>query len=325
LLRRILVPLLKIIFSIVLISYLFLKIGTQDIIQRFISANIWWILLGMITFTLSNLLGAIQWYFLLKARGIHLPLVRVIASYYVGLFFNNFLIGYIGGDAIRIYDIKKASGDSANAISTVFFDRLIGFAMLTSLAMLSLLVWRNIFHSSTLILVIVSIFLCWVLSFVLIFNAKVARKIGWIFRFIFPARINDKIRNIYTSINSFKDAKKTLMSVILISLFVQSLRIVVHYFSALSVSLNPHIKYFIIFVPIVALMSSLPISIGGIGIRESSAVVLFSQIKTFQLESVVAFEFLAYLIGLIATIPGGLFFILRKEKISLKDKAEELP
>lgn len=313
--KRILVPLLKIVFSVLLIVYLFLKLGTQDIISQFFSANIWWILLGVITFTFSNVLGAIQWYFLMKARGIHLPLFRVISHYYVGLFFNNFLIGYVGGDAIRIYDISKASGDSANAISTVFFDRLIGFAMLTSLAILSILLWRNIFQSQAVIFIVLFIFLCWVLSFIVIFNAKIARKIGWIFRIVFPAKIYDKVRNVYSNINSFKDAKQTLFSVILISLIVQSLRIVVHYFSALSVSLTPHIKYFVIFIPIVALISSLPISIGGIGIRESSAVALFSQIKSFQPEAIVAFEFLAYLIGLVATIPGGLFFILRKEKI----------
>lgn len=320
LLKKILVPLLKIIFSVILIAYLFLKLGTQEIISQFISANIWWILLAVITFTFSNVLGAIQWYFLMKVTGIHLPLFRVIAYYYSGLFFNNFLIGYVGGDAIRIYDISKASGDSAHAISTVFFDRLIGFAMLTTLALFSILAWRNIIQSNTIILVVLFIFLCWVLSFIVIFNARIARKAGWIFRIIFPAKIYAKIRNVYSSINSFKDAKKTLVSVILISLFVQALRIIVHYFCALSVGLNLHIKYFVIFIPIIALLSSLPISIGGIGIRESSAVALFSQLKTLQPGSVVAFEFLAYLVGLIATIPGGLFFILRKEKNSPKGR-----
>jgi hypothetical protein len=61
----------------------------------------------------------------------------------------------------------------------------------------------------------------------------------------------------------------------------------------------------------------LPISIGGIGIRESSGVALFSQINSFQPETIVVMEFLAYVIGLLSTIPGGLIFILRKEKIRI--------
>lgn len=297
-----------------LVGYLLVKLGTRDILAQFIEANVWWILIGVVAFTLSNVLGAIQWHLLLKARGIHLPLARVIGYYYVGLFFNNFLIGYVGGDAIRIYDISRESGDSANAISTVFFDRLIGFAMLTTLAVFSILMWRNIFHSKTVILVVLFIFLCWVLSFFIMFNERIAKKIGWMLRLLLPARFNDKVRNVYSSINSFKDDKKNLISITLISLIVQALRIIVHYFTARSVGLHAHIKYFVIFIPIVALLSSLPISIGGIGIRESSAVALFSQIRTLQPESIVAFEFLAYLVGLVATIPGGLFFILRREK-----------
>jgi len=78
--------------------------------------------------------------------------------------------------------------------------------------------------------------------------------------------------------------------------------------------------YFIIFVPIIALVASLPISIGGIGVRESSGVALFSQVWTIQAD-IVAFEFFAYLIGVISTIPGGIIFMLRKEvKRPLTDK-----
>lgn len=319
--KRIGIPLLKIIISSFLIIILLVKVGPRDIISQFISANVWWIVVGIFVFTISNLLGAFQWHLLMKTKGIHLPWLHVLRYYYIGLFFNNFLIGNVGGDAIRIYDISKVSDDLSHAISTVFFDRLIGFFMLTTLALFSALFWHNIFQSNTLFLVTFIIFLIWVISFIILFNEKFAARIGWIFRFLLTPKMNDKVREVYYSINSFKHEKRTLIFVSLISLIIQSLRILVHYYAALSVSVGahaPHIKYFIIFIPVIALLASLPISIGGIGIRESSAVALFSQVNTLQPKSIVAFEFLAYLIGLISTIPGGIFFILRKEKQSLQ-------
>lgn len=314
-LKKILIPLIKIIISVALIVFLFAKLGFRDIFAQFTAANPWWIFWGIIAFSVSNLLGSLQWYLLMRSRGIELPLIKVISYYYVGLFFNNFLIGYVSGDAVRIYDISKSSGNSSHAISTVFFDRLIGFVMLTTLALIAGLAWRNIFQSRTVIFIILLIFVCWIISFFVLFNERFGKKIGWIFKLVLPARFKEKMRDIYSSINSFKHDKKTIGIVVMISLVIQSLRIFVHFFAALSVGLNAHIKYFFIFIPVIALLASLPISIGGIGIRESSGVALFSQVNSWQAETIVAMEFLAYLIGLLSTIPGGLIFMLRKEKL----------
>ena len=66
------------------------------------------------------------------------------------------------------------------------------------------------------------------------------------------------------------------------------------------------------FIPLVALFASLPISFGGIGVREQSGATLFSTVG-LGASKVVTFEFLAYIIGIIATIPGGIIFALRRE------------
>ena len=227
-------------------------------------------------------------------------------------------MGYVGGDAFRIYDISKASGDSSNAISTVFFDRFVGFVMLTSLALFAGLMWHGIFESKTVILVILIIFACWIIAFIFIFSRRMAKKISWLVKLIFTQKINSKIREIYLNINSFRESKKKLLLIIFISTIIQFLRIVVHYFAALSVGLDIHIKYFFVFIPIIALLASLPISIGGIGVRESSGIALFSQINGYMPETIMAMEFLAYLIGLLSTIPGGLIFMIRKEDLKSK-------
>jgi len=270
----------------------------------------------MIVFSVSNFLGSFQWFLLLKAKGINLPFLKVLSFYYVGLFFNNFLVGYIGGDAVRIYDITKHSGDSSKAISTVVFDRFIGFVLLTTFALFGVLLWQNMLQSQTVLLSILLIFASWILFFLILFNERFAHKVGFILKYFLPEKMNVKLREIYSNLNSFKDAKRTLISIFFISLCVQFLRIFVHYLAALSVGLHGQFKYFLIFIPIIALLASLPISIGGLGIREGSGVALFSNVPTFIPEIVVAMEFLAYLIGMISALPGGLLFMLRKEKIN---------
>jgi len=311
--KRVTISILKIVVSLALISFLLIRLGIEDIFNQFASANLGWLLVAIAAFTVSNFLGSLQWDLLLRYRDIKLAFSRIMSYYFVGLFFNNFLIGYVGGDAFRIYDISRVSGDSSSAFSTVFFDRFIGFVMLTSLALLAGLMWHGIFQSQTVIVVILIIFVCWIISFFFLFSQRMAKKIRWLVALIFTPKINSKIREIYLNINSFRSSKGTLLWIVLISTVIQALRIIVHYFVALSVGLDIHIKYFFVFIPIIALLSSLPISIGGIGVRESSAIALFSQVNGFQPETIMAMEFLAYMIGLISTIPGGIIFMLRKE------------
>ncbi len=308
----------KLIVSIGLILFLFIKLGFEDILVQLTSANLYWLMVAILTLTISNILGSFQWFVLMKIKGINVSFWEALSFYYVGLFFNNFLIGYIGGDAIRIYDLSKTSGDSSNAVSTVFFDRFIGFVVLTTLALIAVLIWQNLFQSSTVLLIIIVIFVSWMLSFIFLFNKKLGHRIGNLIRYILPDRINGKIQEIYHNINSYKHEGKKLFGIVLISIVIQSFRVLVHYFAALSIGLEGHLKYFFIFIPIIALLASLPISIGGIGVREGSAVALFSNVSSFSGEMIVVMEFLAYLVGLISALPGGLIFIIRKEKIPIQ-------
>jgi glycosyltransferase 2 family protein len=307
----------KILVSTTLVFIIFAREGFQDILRQLTSANLFWILAAMIVFSVSNFLGSFQWFLLLKARGIKLPYLKVLSFYYVGLFFNNLLVGYIGGDAVRIYDVRKYTGDSSKAISTVVFDRFIGFVLLTTFALFGALFWQNMLQSQTVLLSILLIFISWVLFFLILFNETFARKVGFLLKHFLPEKFNVKLKEIYTNLNSFKDSKRLLINIFFISLCVQFLRIFVHYLAALSVGLHGQFKYFLIFIPIIALLASLPISIGGIGIRESGGLALFSNIPAFVPEMVVAMEFLAFLVGFISAMPGGVLFMLRKEKLNL--------
>lgn len=313
-LRKYLITALKIVISVGLVIFLIAKLGLNDIYQQLQSISLGWILLALAIFTGSNILGAFQWFLLLKSKDIHLKFSHVLSYYFVGLFFNNFLIGYIGGDAFRIFDISKRTGDSSSAVSTVFFDRFMGFVMLTTLALITGVIWHGVFKSSTVLMIVIIIFIVWVLSFLFLFNDFLAHQLGKIIRFIFPGKTNGKIYDIYKNINSFKHNKKMLFSVVFVSLIIQSIRVFVHYLAALSLGLHGQVKYFFLFIPVIALLASLPISIGGIGVRESSGLALFSRVTSFQPELIVVMEFLAYLIGLVAALPGGIIFMIRKEQ-----------
>ncbi len=311
--KNIVVNLFKVLISIVLIYLLVQRIGFENIWRQLGAANWWWALLGVLTFSLSNILGAVQWFTLLRSQNVKLSFMHVVSFYHVGLFFNNFLIGYVGGDAFRIYDVARRSGDSTTAVSSVVFDRFVGFFMLTSIAMFVSLLWFKKLTSMKTVYFIAIILSSWMLVLFFLFHEKSGKTVGRLFKPLLPGFVTEKIHDVYMAVNRFQHRRGVLFKVFTISLFVQSLRILTHYWAARAVGVNISLIYFGIFIPIIALFASLPISFGGIGVREQSGVALFSTVG-IAASKVATFEFLAYIIGIIAALPGGIIFAFRKEE-----------
>jgi hypothetical protein len=99
---------------------------------------------------LVPLLGALRWRLLLACQGFAVPYRRVLHLGLVGLLFNCFGIGYVGGDVVKGYyaAVDQPRGRRAEAVTTVLFDRVVGLAGLLLLALLAMAcrpgqVWSN--------------------------------------------------------------------------------------------------------------------------------------------------------------------------------------
>ena len=130
-----------------------------------------------------------------------------------------------------------------------------------------------------------------------------------------------KLRAVYIELHELTRAPGTLLLVIIVSFFIQFTRITVHYISGMAVGIEAGFSYYALFVPLMAIMASLPISGGGFGVREAFAVVLFSSIGLEE-EIVLSYTLLATLASFIGSIPGGIAFALsaneRRESYSEK-------
>lgn len=309
--------LIKIVISVSLIYYLLYKIGFGKLIEVYYEIEFGWIIFALLLVTVSNLLGVLQWRLLLESSNVEISYRKTLNYYFIGLFFNNFLISLFGGDIFRVYDISKHSGKKSTAISTVFLDRLIGLLAMAFLALVFGVISVKIFNSNY-ILFPVSVFFLFLLFVVLFFYFKnFAKKFQSITERILPNFIFQKLREIYNGINYFKNHRTLILLLLLNSVVIQLLRISSHYVAALSLNVNElfdiSIWYFFIFIPIIFIVSLLPISIGGLGVRESMGIVLFSYVG---ISSNLAFsiEFISYLIGVFSSIPGGIAFAIRKHE-----------
>jgi uncharacterized protein (TIRG00374 family) len=100
-----------------------------------------WLLAALAVFWMAPALQAIRWRRLLHVQDVHLSIAKVLRLMWVGLFFNLFLLGAVGGDLVKAYYVSHHSPKTrAESIITVLVDRIIGLLGLVWLSMVAMLV-----------------------------------------------------------------------------------------------------------------------------------------------------------------------------------------
>lgn len=319
LLSRYKVPLIavKILLSFALFAYVVAKVSPGDIWDTIRPADERYLLGAAGLFLLSNLIGSWIWARLLRAQGVPIPYRKAASYYFVGLFFNNFLPSNIGGDITRISDASKHADHVSPVFSATVMDRLIGVLAMALVAVVASFAAIDRIHLYAIYTAIVITFLVALGLFLSIFNRTVLKAFEWPFHVIGARTIERGIRRLMDDLHGYRHQIKVLTTVFIASLLVQVSRILVHYVVGLALGVHVAVGYYFLFVPTLAALVSLPISLNGLGIREGAGVVLF-QMAGMSREQAFTVPFLTYLISVFISLLGGLIFVSRTPRRAIK-------
>lgn len=307
---------LKALVSIALIAYLLSQTEYTAIFFSLISADPIYLFLALLTLFLGKLISGYRWQILLLAQNINIPLKTLIASLFVGQFFNSFLPTTIGGDAIRAYDTAVESKETAKSVTTVFMDRFIGVLALVALAVLAVPIAVMLGEDvSYYVIPVLIVGLICLVGLVVVLNNSLVKFFADILQRVRLTRIADQAIKVYRSIQEMKGDTKVLWSAFGISLLLQINVVIFHYLISLSLNLDISIIYYFIIVPIALTVLIVPFSINGIGLREGIFVFLLAGIGVTASDAI-AFSLLSFILVLTQAVIGGLIFALRGVKIS---------
>src|SRR5579872_5129149 len=132
--RRALPIVLKIAVSAILLVFLLRTAHVGDLWAQAKSASLPWLGVALGFYFVNVLFSIWRWRALLAAQDVHVPVRKLLGSYLVALFFNNFLPSNIGGDVIRIRDTAPAARSRTLATMVVLTDRVIGLLVLILIA-----------------------------------------------------------------------------------------------------------------------------------------------------------------------------------------------
>lgn len=273
--------LMRVAISIIMLALLFhfKDIDTRTLLADIRSANKPLLLLAFFVFFLSYVLCFIRWNMLLKAANIRLPKKRVLISFSGGNFFSLFLPSSIGGDVARSIDLGKHTRKPGEVVATVLLDRVSGYVGLATLLLFSLAAGFPLVKDNPVVLSAAAAIIAVLIAVLLvIFNKFFFTQISKLLDRPDAGKIRELLTSLYQEAHYFQKHKKVLLKNLLVSVAIQALAPVVFYITALALGVsNVNLFYFLIFIPIIGATSLLPISIGGFGLRESIAVILFAK------------------------------------------------
>jgi hypothetical protein len=301
---------LKIALSAGLMVFLFSRVPLGTLgsalrhADRRLLAAAWLVLFG------SNLLASYQWERLLAAVEIRIPFWKVCAYYHVGLFFNNFLPAGIGMDVARVVDASRHGPTRAAAVSTVIMDRMIGTVALAGLALLTTIPAIDRFHLLAVYLALVAFFVTSVLLLWAVFHPGLLPTVERLLARFGLAGLKPHLDELALRFQHFRGRRRLLTGLLAVATLVQVSRVAVHVIVAYALGLRIPATYFFLFVPLLAVIVSLPISLNGIGVREGAGIILFGLVGVGRAQAF-SLQFTTYLVGVAVSLLGVLIFLGR--------------
>lgn len=102
-----------------------------------------WILAALGFHLASQLLSSVRWQWAAWAFGLHVPFRRCLRLYFLGMLYNLFLPTGMGGDAVKAFLLSRSSRRTAPAVASILMERASGLLALMVLGAVALLVWRG--------------------------------------------------------------------------------------------------------------------------------------------------------------------------------------
>lgn len=315
--KKALLTFLKVAVTIGIIWLLLKKLGTHAIVEAVRQARVDWLGAALMVFLISVLIGVLQWQILLKNRGIPLPFPRALKLYFMGMFFNNFVFGGIVGDAVKVASIHLEDNAGRAGLAATFLDRFVGLWAMCGFAVAGSIILLNngVIASRKVDTAMIALFVTFVL-FAGIITMLVSRRVQKLFFRFFDALPSlpqkKRMREIISEMLFEAGDRHMLLIVVLLSSFIQFIRIGVHLMCGVSLGLvSPvNFQYFFIFVPVLAMIMVIPLPLL---VREAFGGMLFAM-AGFAPDRAFVMSLLASLVGLAGSLPGAGYFILGRKK-----------
>ncbi|MFZ2154179.1 MAG: lysylphosphatidylglycerol synthase transmembrane domain-containing protein [Candidatus Moraniibacteriota bacterium] len=124
--KKLLKFVLKLIVSLFFVWWIIFQVNWNEVLVYLKKITVLEVALYVALYLGGMFFSAYKWQFLARLRGVSLPLGEFFKTYFTATFINNFMPSFVGGDSFKIYHIGKLSNKFKAVTSSVIMDRLTG-------------------------------------------------------------------------------------------------------------------------------------------------------------------------------------------------------
>ena len=263
-------PAVRLAGSAIILALLFTVLPAGELLAAMRSLPLagWGLAIG--TYLLLHVIGIVKWRLLVNAAGAGLPFVDAARAYYSGLFGNTFLPSIVGGDVVRAGVALSVVRSKSGLLLGSLVDRLqdvIGLGLVAGIG--ALLSPRALSPESRLVFIALGVLLA---------VGGAAALIAW--RLFPTGRLKFKWRRKLVPVRRAVRATATrpskLVSALLLGMLLQTLLVVLNWQLGRAIGIDIPLYVWLFVWPLAKISGLLPVTQGGIGVREAAQAALFA-------------------------------------------------
>jgi glycosyltransferase 2 family protein len=317
--RRILLSTTKILISATLLYLALRKVNLSDLVSRINVASLGWIGIAIAVTFLQIFVGVLRWRKISAECGAPLATRQAMRFNLIGTFFNQTLPSSIGGDAVRLWLVARGGAGWRAATYSIFVDRAIGLIALAIIIVASLPWSYSLIrepHGRSALLFVDFAALAGGVGFLVLGRLPWP----WLKRWWGTHHLHA----CSVIANRVIFSRKHGPAIVVLSVLVHVLAVVIAWCVVQSIAAPVVFGQIFLLVPPVMLITMLPISIAGWGVREATMGLAFGYAGLMTNEGVnvsLLFGAVSFIVGAF----GGLVWIFSGEKAAQGSAPIEVP
>jgi glycosyltransferase 2 family protein len=280
------------------------------------------LLLATVLLFIENLMVAARWKILLRPVGIHVTFMQTVRSYFKGHFVAYFVPASVTADVVKGVDLNmsRSAGSASKGVevvSSIFVERgfgaiTVGIAVVLGLS-ISPLVGQHADMGQVLLLAAVALVACCVLA---LFADKFLALVPGFLLSKSP-RVQALVDRARDSFVAYRSKPGILVGVMLFSFAIQAMRIVPVFIIAVAIGAGAVFFPYLIAVPIIYMINTLPVIGSRIGTEQGMFVLLLG-LAGVDAESALIVALVSLVLGVVVSLPGGYWLIKGRQSRSSK-------
>jgi uncharacterized protein (TIRG00374 family) len=246
-------------------------------------------------------LSALRWTVLLEIQKLQYSFRAAVLLYWIGCFFNAVLPTGVGGDVVRSYLAGKQNGRIMDTALSVILERAAGLTALAILFGVGI-VWLRFFSGLESLWAYAGFGTAGLLCTVSVPQHRLVFR-----RLLARLNIHRKLPRVRAILLKHRSEKLKLLWILVLSFLLQVNVVLYYYIIAEALGIHLSFFHFCLLIPPIIVLTMLPVSIGGLGVRETSFLFFFAPLGITG-PHILSLSLWSYVLSLIANLSGGLVY-----------------